>query len=181
MLKPFQIRDLHDPSFQPDTSGPPSCCDSSQDITSGESSHSADWYRPSRDHITEGGVNHSGGASPEHHISDSHFERSRPGVVQISAREYDETIASHPHSSLMYMDDDDGETVTVCYFQVVCIGKLERSSQMNRSGPRSSFLNASMNLSTRLLLYQVLPEATPPTRWYPIPSTYLISGGLGLR
>jgi hypothetical protein len=39
----------------------------------------------------------------------------RDGVVQVSVPEYDSTISKYPEASLMYMDDDDGEVITVCY------------------------------------------------------------------
>ncbi|KAK2808380.1 hypothetical protein FQN50_004765 [Emmonsiellopsis sp. PD_5] len=38
---------------------------------------------------------------------------NRDGVVQISAEEYDETISRHPLAKLSYMDDDDGDVITV--------------------------------------------------------------------
>ncbi|EEH08992.1 RNA binding domain-containing protein [Histoplasma capsulatum G186AR] len=38
----------------------------------------------------------------------------RHGIVRVSAEEYDETIAAHPQSKLTYMDEDDGDTITVC-------------------------------------------------------------------
>ncbi|OAX85145.1 hypothetical protein ACJ72_00480 [Emergomyces africanus] len=35
------------------------------------------------------------------------------GIVRVSAEEYDETIATHPQAKLSYMDEDDGDTITV--------------------------------------------------------------------
>lgn len=35
------------------------------------------------------------------------------GVVQVSAPEYDATISTHPEATLKYMDEDDGEVITV--------------------------------------------------------------------
>jgi len=35
------------------------------------------------------------------------------GVVQISAPEYDAAISEVPEATLTYLDDDDGETITV--------------------------------------------------------------------
>lgn len=37
----------------------------------------------------------------------------RDGVVQVSAPDYDTTILKHPEATLMYMDDDDGEIISV--------------------------------------------------------------------
>ena len=37
------------------------------------------------------------------------------GVVRISALEYDRIISAHPDAKLKYIDEDDGEIVTVCY------------------------------------------------------------------
>ncbi|EEQ85725.2 uncharacterized protein BDCG_08994 [Blastomyces dermatitidis ER-3] len=37
----------------------------------------------------------------------------RHGIVRISAEEYDETIAANPLAKLTYMDEDDGDTITV--------------------------------------------------------------------
>ena len=39
----------------------------------------------------------------------------RDGVVQLSAPEYDNTVSNHPEAALMYLDEDDGETITVRY------------------------------------------------------------------
>lgn len=38
---------------------------------------------------------------------------SRHGVVRVSAPEYDETISNQPDATLMYLDEDDGEVITV--------------------------------------------------------------------
>ncbi len=37
----------------------------------------------------------------------------RHGIVQVSAPEYDATISTHPEATLRYMDEDDGEVITV--------------------------------------------------------------------
>ncbi|KLJ08499.1 hypothetical protein EMPG_16042 [Blastomyces silverae] len=37
----------------------------------------------------------------------------RHGIVRVSAEEYDETIAANPLAKLTYMDEDDGDTITV--------------------------------------------------------------------
>ena len=38
---------------------------------------------------------------------------SLDAVVRITSPEYDETVDRHPEASLKYLDDDDGEIVTV--------------------------------------------------------------------
>lgn len=53
-----------------------------------------------RNTVTDGAVT----ATPNVH---------RHGIVRVSAEEYDETIAAHPQAKLSYMDDDDGDTITV--------------------------------------------------------------------
>ncbi|RAK99866.1 RNA recognition motif domain-containing protein [Aspergillus ibericus CBS 121593] len=39
--------------------------------------------------------------------------RSRRGIVQLSASEYDNLASNHPRARLTYVDDDDGELITV--------------------------------------------------------------------
>ncbi|KAL2003279.1 hypothetical protein VTN02DRAFT_4400 [Thermoascus thermophilus] len=41
------------------------------------------------------------------------YDSRRHGIVQLSAPQYDEIVSSHPRARLMYMDDDDGEIITV--------------------------------------------------------------------
>lgn len=35
------------------------------------------------------------------------------GTVQISSSDYDEIASTHPRARLTYLDDDDGEVITV--------------------------------------------------------------------
>lgn len=42
-------------------------------------------------------------------------------LVRISAREYDSTIRVCPEASLKYLDDDDGETITVYSRTLRCV------------------------------------------------------------
>ncbi|KAG2024902.1 hypothetical protein GB937_003602 [Aspergillus fischeri] len=42
-----------------------------------------------------------------------HSTCRRSGIVQLSASDYDEIALSHPRARLTYVDDDDGETITV--------------------------------------------------------------------
>lgn len=37
-----------------------------------------------------------------------------PGTVQISASAYDDLAESHPRARLTYLDEDDGDQITVC-------------------------------------------------------------------
>jgi hypothetical protein len=39
----------------------------------------------------------------------------RDGVVQLSGSDYENTILECPEAMLMYMDDDDGEIITVSF------------------------------------------------------------------
>lgn len=105
-MKPFQIRDLHGPVPPPDSSHPPGC-DSSQDSRPDGGSDTTELYK--LDH----------GEGPEElSTSNTSYGTSRPGIIQMTAHEYDEAVTGYPQNSLMYMDDDDGETVTVCYIQI---------------------------------------------------------------
>lgn len=53
------------------------------------------------------------------------------GVVQLSAQQYDQEIQAFPETALAYLDEDDGETVTVSYL----IGPaLPDAYRMLRSG-----------------------------------------------
>ncbi|KAF7171608.1 hypothetical protein CNMCM5623_003959 [Aspergillus felis] len=44
---------------------------------------------------------------------DGHNTSRRSGIVQLSASDYDEIALSHPRARLTYVDDDDGEIITV--------------------------------------------------------------------
>lgn len=46
-------------------------------------------------------------------IRDLNGPKAPPGVVQISSNQYDATVQSQPDALLSYVDDDDGETITV--------------------------------------------------------------------
>lgn len=50
---------------------------------------------------------------PAFGIRDLNGPRSQPGLVQITARQYDSTIRSEPDAALSYIDLDDGELITV--------------------------------------------------------------------
>lgn len=42
----------------------------------------------------------------------------RHGLVQLAAADYDEIAYIHPQARLSYLDDDDGDIVTVCFLQL---------------------------------------------------------------
>ena len=126
MLKPFQIRDLYDPSLQPDSNLDGKNAEQQSDL-----SLSDEWDKFQGDGK---GVNDKQ-ASATHSSSDTQN-------IQILAREYDEIISSHPQSSLMYMDDDDGETVTVGYDHIYNQFITEADKPMNRLALHLNLLNA---------------------------------------
>lgn len=50
---------------------------------------------------------------PTFAIRDLAGSSNPPGLISISRRQYDSTIQSQPDSKLLYLDDDDGELITV--------------------------------------------------------------------
>lgn len=102
-MKPFRIRDLYGPVLPSDSPHSRSAYDSSQGPRPDGGNDTAELYK------LEHGID-----SRASRAGDAPYETSRPGIIQMTAREYDEAITSSPHSSLMYVDDDDGETITVC-------------------------------------------------------------------
>lgn len=89
MFKPFQIRDLHVPQRQENSTG---------------STLSADNLRQAAtiDHDIEN----------KSRVQSKRSEHS-PGTVKLSSSEYDEIASTHPRARLTYVDDDDGEVITV--------------------------------------------------------------------
>ncbi|PYI07500.1 hypothetical protein BO78DRAFT_90082 [Aspergillus sclerotiicarbonarius CBS 121057] len=51
--------------------------------------------------------------SPQPLPSEPASPRTRRGIVQLSASEYDNLSSNHPRARLTYVDDDDGELITV--------------------------------------------------------------------
>lgn len=45
--------------------------------------------------------------------SDSDTHQRRPGIVAVSAAQYNDIATFHPQARLTYIDDDDGELITV--------------------------------------------------------------------
>lgn len=54
---------------------------------------------------------------------------NRPGLISITDKEYDSTITSEPSAKLIYLDDDDGELITVG-------SALELSQRLEEPTPR---------------------------------------------
>src|ERR1700742_4588358 len=50
---------------------------------------------------------------PRFGIKDLYGPSNGPGIIHISAPQYDSTIKSWPDAALTYLDDDDGEIITV--------------------------------------------------------------------
>ena len=50
---------------------------------------------------------------PAFGIKDLYGPSNPPGILHISAPQYDSTIRSYPEAVMTYLDDDDGETITV--------------------------------------------------------------------
>ena len=45
--------------------------------------------------------------------------RSYDAVVSLTGQEYDRNVYRHPESKLKYLDQDDGEVITVCRLPVL--------------------------------------------------------------
>lgn len=91
MLKPFRIKELNDPAFDGDL--PRSAkAESDQPALGLSDIISAGTYRE---------------------VSSSLPRTSNDGVVRITEYEYEETISNNPEAKLSYLDEDDGEVVTV--------------------------------------------------------------------
>ncbi|OJD16664.1 hypothetical protein AJ78_03174 [Emergomyces pasteurianus Ep9510] len=66
----------------------------------------------------------------------------RHGIVQVSAEEYDETIAAHPQASLSYMDEDDGDTITIG-------SSLELAERLEEPASSAVFYPSSISVTDR--------------------------------
>ncbi|PLN80475.1 hypothetical protein BDW42DRAFT_170927 [Aspergillus taichungensis] len=83
MLNPFRIRGLHGSPSSQETGEPAA----------------------SREHI---------GSGDDHLIvEDRVAPRNRAGLVQLSTSEYDDIATNHPRARLTYLDEDDGDLITV--------------------------------------------------------------------
>jgi hypothetical protein len=83
MLRPFRIRDLHQEPVR-------------QNLYDAETESALSIVQP-----------------PLSESSLSTPVTSRHGTVHLSAPEYDDIVTSHPRAALTYMDEDDGEVITV--------------------------------------------------------------------
>ncbi|KAL1854142.1 hypothetical protein Plec18167_000060 [Paecilomyces lecythidis] len=90
MLQPFKIRDL-------------------KSQTAGTGVHADAAVGGTTPHTQ---VKHDG-FETVHDVQRNGHSQHRHGVVVLSASEYDHIISTHPRAALMYMDPDDGETITV--------------------------------------------------------------------
>jgi hypothetical protein len=63
------------------------------------------------------------------------------GIIQISSSDYDQIATTHPRARLTYVDDDDGETITVSLSLNLSFWSCVRLTLDNRLGRRSSFLS----------------------------------------
>lgn len=75
----------------------------------------------------------------------------RHGLVQLAAADYDELTYIHPHARLTYLDEDDGEIITVLAF-VTLYFYFTSLNHAFRSGHPSSLPNA---LTIRPLKLQI--------------------------
>lgn len=64
---------------------------------------------------------------------------SREPLVKLTAPEYDNTITGHPEATLKYVDEDDGEIVTVSVGSCILAARV---NFLNRLALHWSFLNA---------------------------------------
>ncbi|KAL1959786.1 hypothetical protein VTO42DRAFT_931 [Malbranchea cinnamomea] len=86
MLKPFRIRDLLSEAEAPNSN----------------------LRHQKNGHADDGRASSQGSGS--HKLSE---QLACDGVVQVTSSQYDETIAKNPDACLSYVDEDDGETITV--------------------------------------------------------------------
>lgn len=125
MLKPFQIRDLYPSSSQ------------AQEVSTstGRLSESHQSYDTPSDVYPQSTSQPEGASQPRPHA-----------IVRLSATEYDDLASKYPRARLTYIDDDDGELITVSHTMKLRIPF--DSNNFSRSAPPSNFLSAWMNLST---------------------------------
>lgn len=125
MLKPFQISDLYASSSQ----------------AQGVPTSPGRLPEPHQSYDTPSDVD---GQSRSHPVGESH---PRPhGIVRLSATAYDDLASNYPRARLTYIDDDDGELITVSH--IMRLPVPFDSNNSSRSAPPSNFLSAWMNLST---------------------------------
>lgn len=81
--------------------------------------------------------------------------------VQITAPEYDKTLRVCPEASLKYLDEEDGEIVTVCTSATVSYRSVLKDI-LKRLVLRSSLFSALKLLRNKILLTSDLfPESSP--------------------
>lgn len=80
---------------------------------------------------------------PPFAIRDLHGPYVPPGVVHISASQYDETVHTRPDAVLSYVDLDDGEVITVG-------SSFELQQRLDEPAPKTTFLVPPHPKATRL-------------------------------
>ena len=91
---------------------------------------------------------------PPFGIRELYGPHSKPAVLHISAPQYDSTIKSYPDAVLSYIDDDDGETITVGsgleldqrLAEPIVRRNLRRRSSSTESARNSSFDDHKIHL-----------------------------------
>lgn len=96
MLKPFQIKDLHTSSSPAPEEG--------VSTSTGPLREERQSYDIAGDALGQSRTQQGGQSQSYPH-----------GVVRLSATEYDDLASNHPTARLTYIDDDDGELITVCH------------------------------------------------------------------
>ena len=91
MLNPFQVRGLH---------GSPSLRETGEPAASSE---------------------HIGSGDDHPIVEDRLAPQNRVGLVQLSTSEYDDIATNHPRARLTYLDEDDGDLITVSALAVECL------------------------------------------------------------
>ncbi|KIW69103.1 hypothetical protein PV04_04998 [Phialophora macrospora] len=97
---------------------------------------------------------------PAFGIRDLNSPPSSLGVVQVSRRQYDNTIRSQPDATLSYIDLDDGEVITVGSSFELC-QRLEEPVSPSTSGDRSpislwpAFTNAVEEKQNKIHIFDI--------------------------
>lgn len=56
------------------------------------------------------------------HVDETHCRRS--DLIHLTAPEYDDILRDHPNAGLTYIDDDDGDIVTVSTYVLTAIHRV---------------------------------------------------------
>lgn len=91
-------------------------------------------------------------------------EVTQLATVRISESEYDAIIAQHPHAMLTYMDEDDGDMMTVSCCED---GSSSRPTSFNIDTCSFRLLQASSSENAWKILYLDLPGRRKSYRYKP--------------